>query len=448
MPKVSFIKEFVQKQDKLPEEETFLRRFRDAFGSPAEFYGFKKVFPSLIEDASLAQSLNKNGCLFGKNPLVVKIQAGKEMLLSPPLFASLLRYFSAHEFDTLFPVKLMSEREVFFKTGSREHWFGTEYEWVVMMAGEKSPVAEAEMIQVVRKGLEALGIWGENIEFRINAMGCDSCQPLFRSALLTYLRPRKAQLCRRCRMDLSVNPLAVFECSDSRCSLLSTDAPQALDYLCDMCKKHLRGVLEFLEEADVPYFLDSRFFQKDLYLNDIVFSFMYRIEQGDNNKSESKERRSYFFDTKNACKKILLATGGRLKRAAKLMTGNSFEAAGVVVYPTAIADLIGKEECTDKGQNSAQVFLIQLGEFAKRRSLAVLEILREGGIEVNELLGKNSLKYQLRVAEKMGVKIGLILGHREALDETIIIRELDSGIQEIVPQKKLLEYLKRRLERM
>ena len=76
-----------------------------------------------------------------------------------------------------------------------------------------------------------------------------------------------------------------------------------------------------------------------------------------------------------------------------------------------------------------------------------IEALREGGISVQESLGRDSVKSQLKVAERVGAEIALILGQKEALDDTIIVRELRSGIQETIPQEKLIEFLKKRLKR-
>jgi histidyl-tRNA synthetase len=94
-----------------------------------------------------------------------------------------------------------------------------------------------------------------------------------------------------------------------------------------------------------------------------------------------------------------------------------------------------------------KIFLVQLGELAKRKSLGLLETLRVGGVEVRESLGRDSIKSQLKVAERVGARIALILGQKEALDGTIIVREVQSGIQETIPQDKLVEVLKAKLKK-
>jgi histidyl-tRNA synthetase len=74
-----------------------------------------------------------------------------------------------------------------------------------------------------------------------------------------------------------------------------------------------------------------------------------------------------------------------------------------------------------------------------------MEEFRRAGITVAESFGRDSIKAQLRVADRIGAEWVLILGQKEALDGSIILREMSSGAQEIVPQEKIIEIVKKRL---
>ena len=82
------------------------------------------------------------------------------------------------------------------------------------------------------------------------------------------------------------------------------------------------------------------------------------------------------------------------------------------------------------------MFFAQLGDASRRVGLKLFEEFRQSGIPVAEAFGKNALKGQLEAANKMGVELTLILGQKEVLDGTIIIRDMESGAQEIVDVKK------------
>ena len=46
----------------------------------------------------------------------------------------------------------------------------------------------------------------------------------------------------------------------------------------------------------------------------------------------------------------------------------------------------------------------------------------------------------------MEVKFALIFGQKEALDDTVILREMDTGIQETIPLEKIVDEVKKRLK--
>jgi len=41
----------------------------------------------------------------------------------------------------------------------------------------------------------------------------------------------------------------------------------------------------------------------------------------------------------------------------------------------------------------------------------------------------------------------LIFGQKEALDHTVILREMDTGVQETIPLEKIVDALKKRLKK-
>ena len=94
----------------------------------------------------------------------------------------------------------------------------------------------------------------------------------------------------------------------------------------------------------------------------------------------------------------------------------------------------------------AKVFLVHMGEDAKKRGLALIEEFRKAGMRINESFGKDSLKSQLRVADKDRAHLAMILGQREVFEESIIIRDMQTGTQESIPLERVVEEVKKRLK--
>src|SRR3989338_8435750 len=89
-----------------------------------------------------------------------------------------------------------------------------------------------------------------------------------------------------------------------------------------------------------------------------------------------------------------------------------------------------------------KVFLVHIGNGAKKKSLSLMEELRRANISTSNALGKDSLSAQLEAANKMGVPLALILGQREVYEGSIIVRDMVNGVQESVLLKDVVEEVK------
>ena len=93
-----------------------------------------------------------------------------------------------------------------------------------------------------------------------------------------------------------------------------------------------------------------------------------------------------------------------------------------------------------------KVFLAQLGNLAKKKSLKLFAELEKNGILMAESFGRGSLRSQLNVANKLGVELTLILGQKEAMDRTVIVKNMKTGAQETVSMDKLVDIIKKKLK--
>jgi len=74
-----------------------------------------------------------------------------------------------------------------------------------------------------------------------------------------------------------------------------------------------------------------------------------------------------------------------------------------------------------------------------------LEELVGANVKVAENFSKSGLKGQLEVADKLKVKFTLILGQKEIMDGTVLIRDMENGNQETVDCKKIVAEIQKRL---
>lgn len=465
--------EYFTRLDRLQPRESLYQKTSAVFRDVALFYGFTQISSSLLDSHRAYMPLAEAN-LLDETPLVFcAFQGGEDVVVRPSGVLGALRALaSQNAWEATQSQQIFFEGENYFCAGTSNvsrmrllsktpsFLFG-RHEMGLMVLGEEGPVAEAQIIQIIAKALERFGIGNDDIELRINAIGCGGCHPHFRSAFLAYFRSRLPRLCKNCKHDLKRTPTKILTCPEERCQILANHAPQVLDFLCEPCKKHLKGVLEFLDEIQIPYYLDHMLFRFGSWFSSLVFEFRksHPIENknnpesnhagGDGQKSYSETREDHTTGDVAAVRSghgICFAEGGRLVHAAELIFGKKTDAVSGSLFFENL-ERVFPRQFAEIQEGKPQVFFAHLGELAKKKSLGILEKLRKSGIEVSGILTRNAIKSQLRAAERMKVPIALILGQKEAIDATIIVREMESGIQETVPQGKLVEFLKRKLKK-
>ena len=142
-----------------------------------------------------------------------------------------------------------------------------------------------------------------------------------------------------------------------------------------------------------------------------------------------------------------IIAGGRYDKLIEMLGGSKTPAAGWAMgMDRVVLTLKEKNVNIPEGLPKPKVFLVQLGEAAKRKSINLFENFRKAGIEAKSSIGRDSIKSQLRIANRLGVRLALLFGQKEALEGTIILREMDTGVQETIPLEKIVDEVKKRLK--
>jgi histidyl-tRNA synthetase len=89
------------------------------------------------------------------------------------------------------------------------------------------------------------------------------------------------------------------------------------------------------------------------------------------------------------------------------------------------------------------VYVIHLGFGPKIRSLMLIDELRRAGVPVMHNLASDSLSTQLRDAEAKGVRFTVIIGQKEFVENTVILRDMNVRNQEFIDRDTLLKKLKK-----
>ena len=415
--------------DILPEDQKYYKKIYDTVSDIATFYGFGKIDTPVLEDAELfSKGIGLASDIVKKEMYTLRTKGGDLLALRPEWTAPIARAFIEHGMQNRpQPLKLWywgpcyrHERQ---QAGRyRQFWqFGFE------ILGEQSSVVDAQIIQIFYNVLQELKL--KNLSVELNSIGDSACRPYYKKLLANYFKSRENSLCPECRRRIKENVLRILDCKEEKCQPIKADAPPILDHLCEECKLHFKEVLEFLDEAEIPYNLNHSLVRGLDYYTRTVFEIF----------SESEKDGEI---SKNA-----LVGGGRYDKLVKFLGGKDTPGCGAAAGVERIIELMKQQDIKFFKETQAQVFLAQLGNLAKRKSLKLLEEFRKANIYVVESFGRDSLKAQMNRANNIGAKYTLIIGQKEALEGTVIIRDMVDGKQDIVKLDKTVEAVKKKLRK-
>ncbi|HRZ29359.1 MAG TPA: His/Gly/Thr/Pro-type tRNA ligase C-terminal domain-containing protein [Candidatus Paceibacterota bacterium] len=127
----------------------------------------------------------------------------------------------------------------------------------------------------------------------------------------------------------------------------------------------------------------------------------------------------------------------------KTISNNGKHGMGVTLDVNTLFKMI-RDQKADKEDKDFSVFLVQIGDTAKRKAFEIVENLRKENILVKTNLSKDSLRAQIAIAEKEKVNCILVIGQEEVMRGEVIIRDFQSGLQESVSFAKLIPNLVKR----
>jgi histidyl-tRNA synthetase len=412
-------------KDILPEEQPYWDQARKVSERMAREYGFVRIDTPLVEFSNLyVRSVGEGTDIVDKEMYNFVTRGGDKVALRPELTAGLCRAYLQHGMGVLpKPVKLFSTGPVYRYDRPQEGRYREHYQLNFDSFGEQDPILDAQMIQVASRVIQGLGI--KAVQIQVNSIGCKTCRKEYRELLVNYLESKWNKLCQNCKVRLKTNPLRILDCKEDKCYQVAVSAPQSIDHLCDECRVHFKSLLEYLDELELPYVINPQLVRGLDYYTKTVFEIWSGEEEG---------------------RKLSLGGGGRYDDLVKTLGGEATPAIGFGLGIERLIIEMKRVQARPYKAPRPKVFLAQLGDLAKKKSLKLFSELEKNGILVAESFGRGGLKSQLRVADRLGVEITLILGQKEALDGTVIVKNMVSGVQEIVNMTKLVDIIKKKLK--
>lgn len=288
--------------------------------------------------------------------------------------------------------------------------------------GVDKSIAEAVLIQATRSLLNEIGF--ENHSVRVNSLGDSDSITRYVRELTNYLRKRIDHMPASARELMKEHALTALAHLIEKEDELGLRSPSPLEYLSDNSRKHFREIVEYLDMSETPYEIDPKLMGHHHCYSDAIFAIDVFDEEGQPFENQP-----------------IYVRGGRYSEFVNRNTKQPVSAAGAVVV---LRDRKAPARTPrPTATETPSVYIVQLGFGPKIRSLLLVDELRKNGIQVHQDLACDSLSTQLRDAEARKVRHTVIIGQKEYVEGTVILRDMKARSQEHVPQDQLSARLRR-----
>ncbi len=392
----------------------------------AIYYGFKPIETPLLEHEEVFVSAIGEGTdIIDKEMYTFKTKGGDRLAVRPEYTAAIMRAYLEHGMMNLpQPVMLYSYGQTFRHDKPQRGRWRQFRQFNMEILGTEKSIADALIIRTLITILEEFGFTDLIVD--INSMGDRETRPLFIKELTNYYKKHLEHLCKDCHERIKTNPLRLLDCKQEQCQPYKEQAPSSLSFLASDARSHFKEVLQYLEEMGIPYRVNNSLVRGQSYYTRTVFE-VIKVDTDESGKE----------------KEITITGGGRYDNLAKMM-GNKKDvpAVGTGLSMERIMMFPECKKLMPRIMKPPKVYFIQLGFEAKLKSLCVMEVLRKARIPVHQSVTKDSLGAQLAIAEKMEIPYCIIFGQKEAMDNTVIVRNMSTHSQDTVKIDALSDYIK------
>lgn len=273
--------------------------------------------------------------------------------------------------------------------------------------GVDHAIADAVLIRALRSFIGDISKGEPSI--RLNSMGDKETRSRFARELTTFFRKHGAMLPPDC---VACAKRDVMEAAE----LLAADGsemPSPTDHLSEASRKHFESLLEYLEATETPYELAPTLLSRGTTWTETCF------------EVKASDR--------------VHAWGSRYAELAKSFFKTPVPSVGAVVRITI-------DERTEipsiKERTSPRFVFVHIGDEAKRECMKMADELRRARIPLAQAIGVQSLTEQMRFVETVNPPYLLIMGRKEALERSVILRERSTHTETFIPLDSLIDSLR------
>lgn len=289
---------------------------------------------------------------------------------------------------------------------------------VFAIANPQHAIAQAFVIKASLATVESSGF--TDCKVLITSVGDEESRRRYVREMGNFFKKNAKELAEEFpELNLHDDPDAAIQTITESESPLKELLPRTIDYLSEPSRKVMLETISLLETLEIPYELSPRL----SYVPEVHKELVFAIE-GANKKGE----------------RSIVASGGRFQEE-KSSKQSKKDIQSIIGIAVSVPETLDARDMLD--ENRPACFVIHVGEAAKLKAFGLLGSLWSAHVALDHALLASSIQDQMQIAQQSGAKYITIVGQREALDGTAILRNVSTQLQETVPVDRLVSRLSR-----
>jgi histidyl-tRNA synthetase len=341
-------------------------------------------------------------------------KGGRRVALRPEHTAGICRSFAQHRPTTPWKVWYSGSNFRYEKAQAGRY---RQFDQVgIEVLGSTDALLDVEVISLGWGFFQELGM--SSVKLMVNSLGDLADRERYINALREYFLSKSEALSAESKATLERNPLRVLDSKRAQDQDVISGAPTINDFLCDEARDHFAAVCKGLDLLSIPYVVNTGLVRGLDYYQRTVFEFV-----------------STALDSAQTA----VGGGGRYDGLVEDLGGPSTPGVGFAMGVDRTLLACDAEGVFLAPDQTLDAFIIDVTDgFAAMR---IADNLRTAGFRVDRAFDGRSMKAQMKVADRSGAHIAIIIGSDEAAALSCTLRDLKTSEQRLVLEADLVENL-------
>ncbi|OTQ71408.1 histidine--tRNA ligase [Gilliamella apis] len=406
--------------DLLPNDSATWQQIEKIVKGVLNSYGYNEIRTPIVEDTALfKRAVGEVTDIVEKEMYTFNDRNDESVTLRPEITAGCVRAGIEHGLFYNQEQRLWYLGPAFRYEKPQKGRYRQFHQFGVEVFGLEGPNIDAELILLTARFWKALGI-EEHTTLELNSIGSVEARANYRNALVSFLEQHKDKLDEDCLRRMYTNPLRVLDSKNPVIQELLNQAPKLFDYLDEESKLHFDGLCQLLDSAGIKYNINQRLVRGLDYYNRTVFEWV----------------------TSSLGAQGTVCGGGRYDGLVSQLGGQPTPAVGFAMGVERLVLLVQAVNPSLNRDSSIDIYMISSGDektIAAAQKMA--EVLRDGLTDKRIVTnyGSSNFKKQFAKADKLGAKIAVIIGENEITNQSVTIKNLQTGEQVEVAEKEIVQ---------